>query len=182
MASSPSPPEARAAMLPESIRTDLPRVIALAVVYFAVAWLALRIKVIHDAVPVGVPLTVVGTVTERFVKKGRTSITVRVTCFICRRSSRTEDSDDNIRSRILTCISLPDSTTCRTAFFNASRSGAWPVCSDWLVCSDIAVTAPSSGSTLRTQHPVRQTRRIIHDVIVLWCYCLIHTREFRSIH
>jgi diguanylate cyclase (GGDEF)-like protein/PAS domain S-box-containing protein len=44
-------------MLPEGIRTDLPRVIALAVVYFAVAWLALRIKVIHDAVPVVAPAT-----------------------------------------------------------------------------------------------------------------------------
>jgi len=57
MASTPSSTDARAAVASVGIRVDLLRGLALALGYFVVAWLALRLVVVHDAVPVIAPAT-----------------------------------------------------------------------------------------------------------------------------
>jgi len=57
MASSPSSSGAREAIVPEGARSDLPRIVALALVYFALAWGALELKSLHAAVPVIAPAT-----------------------------------------------------------------------------------------------------------------------------
>lgn len=57
MASPPSPLDSRVAMDPAGVRADLQRTVALALVYFAAAWLPLHLAIVHDAVPVIAPAT-----------------------------------------------------------------------------------------------------------------------------
>ena len=57
MASSPPSSDARTAMVLQGARIELPRIIALALVYFVLAWVALELKGVHEAVPVVAPAT-----------------------------------------------------------------------------------------------------------------------------
>jgi PAS domain S-box-containing protein len=69
MASTSSPLDARVAIDPAGVRADLRRALALALVYFVVAWLPLHLAIVHDAVPVIAPAT--GVATAALVLFGR---------------------------------------------------------------------------------------------------------------